>query len=160
PPGATVGGAEDMFGQVVDAIGDLDLSTEQRASVEAILTEARIRHQGMISAHNELVKVLADQIEEGRIDRRALPAPIDKITSLAQCVCSGDVAALETLHGKLDAKQRAEFADALEEIIKKQSEAHASGAGIDAFAKKIGLTESQVKEVRTIVSEHAKAHEE
>jgi len=154
PEESTKPGGGGMIGLVVDALKDVSIKPEQRSAIDALLDEARVRHEPLVEAHRALMMTLADQIQAGHVDRAALKGPLHEIAESWECVRTGDLAALQALHDVLDARQRAQFADALEKRVDAAIEAHRSGALVERLAKELDLTEKQKDEFRKAMCAH------
>jgi hypothetical protein len=82
------------------------------------------------------------------IDRHALEPRIAEYIAARQAMSGPVRDAIQQLHDKLDAEQRADFADALEANMHRARREITSGAKLSAFAAKVGLTDKQVQELR------------
>src|ERR1700723_3665958 len=69
PVAVNAHGPVKLFG---DALGDVPLTTSQRAAVEQMATDAEARHAQVRTARQDLMTTLASQVEAGAIDRAAL----------------------------------------------------------------------------------------
>ena len=63
------------------ALEEVHLRPEQKSAVDALKAEAEKRHAPVKAAKHELGKVIADQLETGKLDRCALEPAIDSLAS-------------------------------------------------------------------------------
>jgi Spy/CpxP family protein refolding chaperone len=129
------------------ALGEVALSDTQRASIEKLAQDAEARHASTQQAHVDFAQALAAQVEAGKIDRTALQPKIDAVVAAANAVRPADRQAIETLHGLLDANQRAAFADAMES----RAWSHAGKSGhsmMKEWAQDLNLTDDQRSQIK------------
>lgn len=115
PIGAETHGAVKLIGE---ALGEVPLRADQRATLEKLAQESDARHTPMFAGRKDAILTLADQIEKGAIDRAALQVKIDKMAADLEKSQSDDRAAIVKLHDVLDAQQRGLLVDALESRMK------------------------------------------
>lgn len=147
-----------------DALGDVPLRADQRATVEALASEADARHAPLAKTRADIAAALATQIEKNAVDVGALIPQIEAATRATEAAQDGDRAALQKLHGLLDASQRSAFVDAFEARLHAQMEGAHHGANgrprMGAWAEELALTSEQEARVRDVVRELMKAHAE
>ncbi|HVH45036.1 MAG TPA: Spy/CpxP family protein refolding chaperone [Labilithrix sp.] len=134
------GGVERL---VSDALAELKLRPEQQAEIEKIGSEFKTRHEPVKAAKRELMVALADQIDNGEIDRCALDPQITKVGSAVAKAHPGDRAAFERLHAILDPDQRAKFVEALGRRWKMLEKVHEPRVMTEAIAKELKLSSDQ-----------------
>src|SRR5262249_1012851 len=144
PVATTSHGVVRMVGE---ALGEVPLRADQRATIEKLAQEAEDRHTPMVSGRRQLMLAFADQIETGTIDKAALEAQIDRVMADLEKTRAQDRAAIVKLHDVLDADQRNAFVDALEKQMKaKQGEAFDRMGGVARLkhlADELKLTDDQ-----------------
>ncbi len=94
---------------------------------------------------------VAEQIERGKIDRCELNASIDELAAAKAKAEPGDRAALERLHGILDAKQRTKFVNALTDAFHAYTRGTEPPEKLEKMAKVLNLTDEQRAKIDKIV---------
>jgi Spy/CpxP family protein refolding chaperone len=112
PVGAAARGRVKRIG---DALGQVALRGDQRAQLEALAADADGRLGVGLAAKQDLATALAAQVAAGTIDRAALAPKVTAMVAAMTAAQAKDRAAFEAVHGILDAGQRAEFVDAMEQ---------------------------------------------
>lgn len=100
------------------ALGEVALRPEQRSELEKLALAADQRHAARADGKKELMLAVADQIEQGAIDKAALQPKIDRLVADFEKGRPEDAAALSRMHAILDPSQRNAFVDALEARFK------------------------------------------
>jgi len=99
--------------RVADALAQVGLRDDQRVQIQAIASDLEARHATASLAHHDFAQALAEQIAAGAVDRVALAPKLAALSAAATGVQPKERAAFETLHGILDASQRAELVEAM-----------------------------------------------
>jgi Spy/CpxP family protein refolding chaperone len=158
PIGATTHGKVKRIG---DALGQVDLRADQRASLEALALQAEARQAPTLKARDDLAATIASQVEAGAIDHAALQPKIDALVAAMRAQQPGDRAAFESVHAILDPPQREAFVEAMrssfhgmfnggapgEQGAKKEHGGHP----LAHWATDLGLSEDQVSTLRTLI---------
>lgn len=105
------------------ALHDLDLSAEQRKTLEGALAELGEKDRSHMQA---VGKVLATGVRAGKVDEAAVKAKIDELGP--QDHRAKIAKALNTLHATLSAEQRAELVAKVEEMAERHRP-HGEGRG-------------------------------
>ena len=158
--GTTAPIASPVHGRVkrlAEALAQVPLRPEQRTEIEQLAAEAEVRQSASRAAHNAVMTALADQIEQGKIDRAALQPKIDVATAAFLQSRPKDHAAFERLHAILDPTQRSAFVDALEARAQEQR-AHGHTDRLDAWAADLKLTDAQRDQIHDALREQFMAH--
>jgi Spy/CpxP family protein refolding chaperone len=154
PVGAGTHGVVKAMG---DALGEVPLRPDQRSSLEALAQAAETRHAPLVADRKDLMLAVADQIEQGAIDRGALQPKIAKITTDFAAVRDDDRAAIAKLHDTLDSEQRGAFVDAIEGQFKAKHGDHPF-ARMKALSDELKLTSDQRSQIRGTLKDEMKAH--
>ncbi len=152
-------GARGMLRVLADALGEISLSPQQRAEIQTLFAQAQARQMPVRMAKRQLMSSLADQIEEGQIDREALEPALARIAAAKEKAEPQDRAAFERLHGILEPDQRDQLADALEQRLEAHVQEHKSNAWVDKAAEKLGLDEQQKQQMRAAVDQHRQKYQ-
>lgn len=110
------------------ALKELDLSAEQRKTIEASMENL---HGGQKDQMKAVHKVLADQVRAGKIDEVALKAQAPDMEKTAAEHRAGVVKAIETLHATLTPAQRTQLVT----LVKDRMQKHGEFAGKHGHAK-------------------------
>ena len=113
---------------MADALKLGSLSGEQRSKIQALEQSV---HGGWVpvrQADAQVLTALAQQVEQGAVDRGALQGSLDAETSAAHAVFQTDLGAVTQLHDLLTPAQRGELVDAVEAM----APGHAR-PGLEAF---------------------------
>jgi Spy/CpxP family protein refolding chaperone len=124
-PDAATGAAETHeghHGRGHHAGGDLvhaalrlpSLRGDQRAQIQQLIEQEKAAHVGIRAARADLMLAVAQGVEAGRVDDAALKPKVDAVAQAAAAGEPMERAALEKLHGILDAAQRVELVNAIE----------------------------------------------
>lgn len=135
-----------------EALRELELRPDQKQAIDELREEGKERHAPVKSARRELMVAVADQVEEGKIDRCEVGPQIKKVAEAVAKARPGDRAAFEELHSILDPEQRAQFVESLErhwEARKDKAEPQALAAKMD---RELDLTDEQQHRVEQILS--------
>lgn len=112
PDAPPFGGPAAIFLHEVD---ELSLRADQRQAVDAIRARLREQGAGMREAHAKLDAELVRAVRDGKIDRGKLQPLTDAVDQAAARMRPAMEQALDDLHGALDASQRKELLDAVQE---------------------------------------------
>lgn len=137
-----------MFDRALEAAV---LRPEQRAAVDELKTAAKERHKPVQRAKRELMRTVADQIEEGKIDRCALEPQVDTLASAMLKAKKGDRKDFEKLHGILDEQQRGRFVESLKAQWEEMKRAHSTDAMLDKLDRELELTDDQRTRLHEII---------
>lgn len=131
-------------GNLIDeALEEVQLRPDQKTQVESMKVEAEKRHVPVKAAKGRLAIAVADQIEQGELDRCALAPDIETLGSAEADARTDDRADFEKLHTLLDPTQRAAFADALQRRWQGIEKMHEPSALADKMAKVLKLSDDQ-----------------
>lgn len=147
---------------IADALGQVPLRADQRATIEQMATDAEARQEPMRKAREALVLAIADQVQAGTtIDHTALQPKIDALTAAHQAARPADRAAFEKLHDLLTPDQRLAFVTAMQNAMG----SHQQGAGrekvkgrMQKWADDIGLSQDQRDQIREKIRAQWQAH--
>jgi len=139
PVGAATHGQVKRIGE---ALGQVDLRSDQRATLERLAAEAEARQVPTEQARAALATALASQIEAGAIDRVALQPAIDALVAALRAQQPGDRAAFESVHEVLDPAQRAAFVEAMRTTFHAHTLGH-DGHPLAQWAADLALTDAQ-----------------
>ncbi|UQA63024.1 Spy/CpxP family protein refolding chaperone [Polyangium aurulentum] len=98
------------------ALKELDLSAEQRKTIEGAIEKLGDKEPGGMAAVH---KALADGVRAGKIDEAAVKAKMGEIEQKASARRADAAKALETLHATLTPEQRDELVSHIEERMQK-----------------------------------------
>jgi Spy/CpxP family protein refolding chaperone len=141
------------------ALATLELTADQRATINELITAAQTRHAPMLAARRDLLQAVAAQVEDGRINRVALQPKIDALKAAFKTAMPADRAAVEQLHGILDAKQRAALVDSLQAHKKNWlGRHHEGGRHLGRIFSELNLTDEQQQQVRESMQALRPAH--
>jgi Spy/CpxP family protein refolding chaperone len=145
---------------IADAIAQVPLRADQRATIEQMAQDAETRMQPARKAREDLVNAIADQVQSGTIDRTALQPKIDAVASAHLAAQPANRAAFEKLHDLLTPEQRVAFVTALQA----QHGNHANGpregmrGRMQKWATDIGLTQDQQDQIHEKIRARFQAH--
>jgi len=147
------------------SIRDLDLTPDQKASVEKIRTDLIAKMEPARAAGKDLTGVLADGVAAGAVDRAKADAAIDKLVAAAQGIHDATADAMNQLHAALNATQRAALVAKLQEHFEKWKEAngHEDQDGPNrsgpllGLAKDLNLTQDQAQKIKASFREIIKS---
>jgi len=134
------------------ALADVELRPEQQQQVDELKAEAKKRHEPVKAAKRELIMAIADQVEQGKIDRCALESEIEKVASAKAQTQSGDRAAFEKFHSILDKDQRTKFVDSLKRHWEEHRQRFEPAALADKMARELGLSDEQKTKVEQVLT--------
>lgn len=143
--------------RVADALGQVPLRADQRATIEQMAKDAEARMEPVRKARADLVTAIADQVQAGKIDRPALQPKIDALSAAHQTVEPQNRAAFEKLHDLLTSEQRGQFVTAM------QAEHHHGRRGemrgrMQKWATDLNLTQDQQDKIREQVRAQWQTH--
>lgn len=120
--------AEGPVRLVAGALSQVPLRSEQRTEVESLISASSARHRALFEGRGKMTAALADQIEKGSVDKKALePLAAEQKTKEDQALAD-DRAALTRLHAMLTPEQREKFVTAIQaEFRKGMGEHHGPG---------------------------------
>jgi Spy/CpxP family protein refolding chaperone len=137
-----------------DALGDVPLTSAQRAAVEQLATDAEARHAAARAAHKDLMLTFAAEVQAGTIDRAALQPRIDALVAALRQAQPADRTSFEQLHGVLNAGQRAAFVDAVQTRISERVGRFHDHHPLKQWAADLGLTDEQKAQIRAAMPPH------
>jgi Spy/CpxP family protein refolding chaperone len=143
-----------------DALGDVPLTTTQRAAIEKLATDTEARHADARAARKDLVLAVAAQVQAGQIDRAALQPKIDVLVAGLQKAQPADRAAFEQLHAILTADQRTAFVDAMQARIGQRVGQVRDKHPLKQWAEDLGLTEDQRSQIKDAMKQQRNASAE
>lgn len=148
---AAAAGLHGPVALVADTLAAMPLRPEQRAQVDALVSEAVTRHGAVMSARAELAKALADAVEAGTVDESALKPKMDAVAAAAETARTGDLAALDKLHGILDRDQRVAFAEGVQKRARDafHDTRHEGREHLQALAEELKLSSDQKEHIRS-----------
>lgn len=141
------------------ALSDLELRPEQQSAVDRLRTEAESRHAPVKKAKREFMMALADQVENGKIDRCALAPKTKALAGAMAEAHAGDRAAFERLHAILDPEQRTRFVESIRQHWEWSKKDKEPGAVADKMAKELNLATDQKASIQRILSALAEIRE-
>jgi Spy/CpxP family protein refolding chaperone len=146
-----------------DALGDVPLTTPQRAELEQLATDAEARHASARAAGKDMMIALAGQVEAGAIDRGAIKAKVDAIAAALSAAQPADRAGFQKLHDILQPDQRVAFVDAFEARAKERfagggeaGPAAKGGSGkgmMRQWALDLALTDAQKEQIKAALEQ-------
>jgi Spy/CpxP family protein refolding chaperone len=152
---------------VAMSLKELDLSPDQRATIEKIRTDLLGKMEPARAAGKDLSNTLADGVAAGAVDRAKADAAIEKLAAQAQGVHDATLDALNQLHAALNAQQRGALIDAIQAHWEKWKEAqgkdeqddkqHHSGHLL-ALAKELGLSRDQAEKIKANFRDQMKSN--
>jgi Spy/CpxP family protein refolding chaperone len=154
PVAVSAHGPVKLFGE---ALGDVPLTTTQRAALEQLATDAETRHAQVRAARQDLMTALAVQVEAGSIDRTALQPKLAAITAAMQASQPADRAAFEQLHAVLTPDQRTAFVDAVEAHAEPRKGAFMDRGGFKRLAQELQLTDDQKAQIKAAIMQKRQA---
>jgi Spy/CpxP family protein refolding chaperone len=144
---------------IADALSSVPLADDQRAEIEKLASDADARHLAAAGARADIMTALAAQIEAGQLDRAALQAKIDAVSSDHPA----DQAALQRLHALLTPEQRGQVADAIESRHKAMRAEHGQHgehkARMEQWATDLKLTDAQRAQIVAIFASQRAAQQ-
>jgi Spy/CpxP family protein refolding chaperone len=151
------------------SINDLDLTADQKTTVEKIRTDLQAKMEPARAAEQNLAGILADGVAAGAVDRAKADAAIQKIVAQAETIHGATADAMNKLHAALTPAQRAALVGKLQEHFDKWKEAnghedqdgqHRTGY-ILALVRDLNLTQSEAQQIkssfRSLISSSAPA---
>ncbi len=148
------------------SLRDLDLSGEQRTSVDKIRSDLVAKMEPARSAGKELANTLADGVASGSVNRSKAEAAINKLVAQMQTVHDASLAALDQLHAALTAPQRAALVDGVQAHWEKWKEAHGRDEQQDkqhragyllALVRDLSLSQDQAEKIKAKFHDEMKA---
>lgn len=145
---------------------DLELTADQRTTVEKIRSELLAKMEPARAAGKDLANVLADGVAAGAVDRAKADAAVNKLVVQAQGLHDASLASLNQLHSALSAPQRAALVDAIQAHWDKWKEAHGRDETDDhqhrpgyllALVRDVGLSKEQADKIKANFHERMSA---
>ena len=138
------------------SIRDLELSADQKATVEKIHSDLVEKMAPVRAADKELATVLADGVAAGAVDKAKADKAIEKLVAQAQKTREATVDALVRLHAALAPAQRAELIDKLKGHFEKWKAAHGEDESDDthqaghllALVRDLSLTQDEATKIK------------
>jgi Spy/CpxP family protein refolding chaperone len=146
----------DHRGGLLRAALKLDsITAEQRASIEKLKQERRTAGVPVRQADAQVLTVLAQQVEQAKIDPQGLAPSLSAEQSAAAAETNVERDTLNQLHSILSTAQRNQLVDRIEaaRATHEQAESHEGGKGRFGFG--LGLTPEQQASIRANL--HAEA---
>lgn len=154
-PGAHAG----MAGMLAEAAGKLDLTPQQKQTVDAIKADLQAKSAPIKEARAAYVAALADGVSKGAIDPQALATPKQNLTRAAEAFKPQLQDAMNRLHAALNADQRQKLVDVLGEERKEWK--HEAMGGMHGHMKKMAAElDLSADQIQTIKSNLRAAHKE
>jgi Spy/CpxP family protein refolding chaperone len=134
---------------VEQALADLQLSPEQRESVDRIRGTLTQREAPVRQARGDLMSAIAQQVAAGRVDRAALEPKIDAFVKAMTTASPAMRGAIEELHAVLTPAQRSQLVDEIQRALdqKKQQQGGEHKAMLEKMSKDLGLTRHQKRDL-------------
>jgi len=150
---------------VADALAQVPLRADQRATLEQMAKDAETRMEPARKARGDLMLAIADQVQKGAIDHAALQPKIDAVAAAHQATQPANRAAFEKLHDLLTPDQRLAFVNALEARSGHHDGQHQEGQRGEGFrgrmnkwAGDLGLSQDQQDQIKTKLQARWQAH--
>jgi hypothetical protein len=145
---------------IAEALGQVPLRADQRATIEQMAKDAETRHQPDRAAREALLTAIADQVQAGTIDRTALQPKIDALTAAHEAARPADRAAFEKLHDLLTSDQRVAFVTAMQNQFGSHEGRGREGmrGRMQKWATDIGLSQDQQDQIRQKLQAQWHAH--
>jgi Spy/CpxP family protein refolding chaperone len=143
---------------VAMSLKDIDLTDDQRASVEKIKTDLAAKLGPVRAAGTDLANALADGVAAGKVDRAKADKAIEKLATAAKGVHDAVADAMNQLHNTLNAQQRATLVDKLSAHWEKWKEAQGQdeqdqtqnrNGHLLALVRDLGLSQDQAQKIKT-----------
>lgn len=157
-----------------NSLAKVGLRADQRSKIEKLAVDVKAKQSAVHDARTKAHALLADQIEQGALDKVALEKAFEQVHTAMTDSMPSFKSTLTALHGILDAKQREILVDTMHESMKahrkewrEHHEAKGGGkfahhgkfGGPGRFAEAFDLTESQRELLRnTMMTEWKAAH--
>jgi Spy/CpxP family protein refolding chaperone len=152
-PASEPGGIVQFLDQ---ALGGISLRPEQSEALKELGHEVDAKVATVDKAKREFLDALADQMQSGHIDEKALEAAIQKVDEAVQTVSPAVHGAFQKIHDTLDADQRKEFVDHFRDELKQKEAKTGPKAKLDEMAKELALTEDQKDKIGAILEQDMK----
>ncbi len=146
-----------VVGLIAMSVHDLDLSAEQKATVEKIHADLVAKMEPARTAGQDLANTLADGVAAGKVDRAKADAAIDRLVARVQAQQGSALDAMNKLHAALTTAQRAALVDKLGEHFEKWKEAnghedqdgqpHRSGPLL-GLVRDLGLSKDEAEQIK------------
>lgn len=137
-----------------EILAQLDLTPQQKASVESIARITKEQDHNMHVAGKKLAAAIADQLARGNIDANALAPEVNAFADAAQCHAPAMQAALDELHRVLDHDQRNKLVDLVEQHLSGAGNVLTSERWIGGFGERLGLNDQQKAEFQTVLRKY------
>ena len=145
--------------RVADALAQVPLRADQRATIEQMAKDSETRMEPARKARGDLMLAIADQVQKGAIDRTALQPKIDAVSAAHQTAQPGNRAAFEKLHDLLTADQRLAFVNAMQgEHHEHQGQREGMRGRMNKWATDLGLSQDQQDQIKTKMQARWQAH--
>lgn len=151
---------------LVMSLRDLDLSPEQRASVDKIRADLLAKMEPARMAAKDSSNTLADGVAANAINRAKVDAAVNKLVTQVQGQHDAALAALDQLHGALSTPQRAALVDGVQTHWEKWKEAQGHDEADDhqhrpghllELVRDLGLTNDQAEKIKAKFREQMKS---
>ncbi len=158
------GGGVSML--IAMSIRDLDLTADQRTTVDKIRSDLMEKMAPVRAADRELGTVLADGVAAGNVDKAKADKAIDKVVAQAQKLRDGTADAIGRLHAALTPAQRGELVDKLKAHFDKWKAAHGQDESEDkehrsghllALVRDLSLSQDEADKIKAAFKAQTKA---
>lgn len=145
---------------VADALAQVPLRADQRATIEQMAKDAEARMAPAAKAREDLVLAIADQVQAGAIDRTALQPKIDAVASAHLALQPANRAAFEKLHDLLTPEQRTAFVAALQAHPREHQGKGGEGfkGRLAKWATDLNLSQDQQDQIHEKIRARFQAH--
>jgi Spy/CpxP family protein refolding chaperone len=148
------------------SLKDLDLTAEQRTTVEKIRADLVAKMEPARAAGKDLANVLADGVAAGAVNRAKADASIDKLSAQVAKLHDAVADSLNQLHAALTAPQRADLVDKVQAHWERWKDAlgqdekddpqHRSGHLL-SLVKSLNLTPEEAQKIKASFKDLNKA---
>jgi Spy/CpxP family protein refolding chaperone len=139
----------DHRGGLLGAAQKLDsITAEQRASIEQLVAQRKTASVPVRQADAQVLTVLAQQVEQAKIDPQGLAPSLSAEQSAAAAETTVDRDTLNQLHSILSAAQRSQLVDRIEAARTKHEQAEQHEGAKERFGFGLGLTPEQQTQIR------------
>jgi len=146
-----------VLGLVAMSLNDLDLTADQRTSVEKVRADLVADFAPARAAGKDVANLLADGVAAGAINRAKVDAAIDKLSAQVGKAQDGARDALNRLHAALTPQQRAALVDDVQAHWEKWKAAHGEDEKEDghhrsgyllALVKELNLSRDEAQKIK------------
>lgn len=142
------------FTQLVDqALAKANLNEQQAQELSQLGQAIDAQEAAVHDAKRGLMLALAQQMEQGQINRQGLENEVKQLADARQSAGPAMKAALDRIHQVLNPEQRKAFADALESAIQQRAQAVSQGGWLNQWSQELGLNDQQKSQVQQILNQ-------